>query len=322
MVVRGFLEVPIQDLARSPLAEGQTLPGLCVFGLLAVIKRKPDGVDAWNNYDKAAKTKGFDGESLLTSEGVEVTHVKVMGKPKARRTVAPEDVPLFLRVVCGKQALSTLEGADLLDTLVDRWVDRSRAKDLLMEQAQKLQERPEDLATLTQVSQVFGTPLGAVRHMRAPKRNGDGTVFVMSAIDIVMVARGCDYETARKIVFRVFKNYYKIDLEAENHVENQVELGTSCPLLYMVRFPGTGGGQASLALDVQGAGELLCVIPGSDYGAEVRRRAVDALWRVDGGDESLIDRIKANRKFQEYLVQHDPNHPLRAFGEYAEQRQT
>ncbi len=48
---------------------------------------------------------------------------------------------------------------------------------------------------------------------------------------------------------------------------------------------------------------------------------MDSLLRVEGGDESLIDRIKANRKFQEYLLQHDPDHPLRAVGEYAEQRQ-
>ena len=115
----------------------------------------------------------------------------------------------------------------------------------------------------------------------------------------------------------------KVDLEAEDQVQNQVSEGTSCLLTYMVRFfkGEQGGGSSSLALDVQGAGELLCVIPGSDFGALVRRRAVDALLRVEGGDESLIDRIKANRKFQEYLRQHDPNHPLRAIGEYAEQRQ-
>ncbi len=45
--------------------------------------------------------------------------------------------------------------------------------------------------------------------------------------------------------------------------ENQVELQTDCLLLYLVHFPGSAGGQASLALDVQGACELLCVIPGS-----------------------------------------------------------
>ena len=48
---------------------------------------------------------------------------------------------------------------------------------------------------------------------------------------------------------------------------------------------------------------------------------MDTLLRVEGGDESLIDRIKANRKFQEYLQAHDPEHPLRSVGEHAERRQ-
>jgi hypothetical protein len=321
MAVRSYLEVPTQDLARSPLSEGQTLPGLCVFGILAVFKSKSEGKDAWNNFDKTAKAKGSDGESLLSNEGVQVTHAKVVGKPKARRTVEPKDVPSFLAVVYGKPALPTLEGLDLLETLVARGVDRERAKDLMAEQVQKLQEKPEDVETLAQVSQVFGTPRGAVRTMRTPKRNGEGSVFVMSAIDLVMAARGCDYAAAQSIVFRIFKDYYKVDLEEENRVENQVEYQADCLILYTVRFPGALGGRPTPALDVQGACELLCVIPGSDFGAVVRRRAVDTLLRVEGGDESLIDRIKANRKFQEYLAQHDPNHPLRAVGEHAERRQ-
>jgi len=240
MAVRSYLEVPTQDLARSPLSEGQTLPGLCVFGILAVFKSKSEGKDAWNNFDKTAKAKGSDGESLLSNEGVQVTHAKVVGKPKARRTVEPKDVPSFLAVVYGKPALPTLEGLDLLETLVARGVDRERAKDLMAEQVQKLQEKPEDVETLAQVSQVFGTPRGAVRTMRTPKRNGEGSVFVMSAIDLVMAARGCDYAAAQSIVFRIFKDYYKVDLEEENRVENQVEYQTDCLILYTVRFPGQG----------------------------------------------------------------------------------
>jgi hypothetical protein len=62
----------------------------------------------------------------------------------------------------------------------------------------------------------LGCPLSVVRHKRALKKNGeDGTVFVISAIDLVMVARGCDYETSKKIIFHIFKDYYKMDLEAE-----------------------------------------------------------------------------------------------------------
>jgi hypothetical protein len=172
------------------------------------------------------------------------------------------------------------------------------------------------------VSEIFGTSLSVVRHRRALKKNGeDGTVFVISAIDLVMVARGCDYKTAWSIIYRIFKDYYKVDLEAEaDHVNNHVAVDASCIHCYVVQFLGERQ-KKTLALDVQGACELLCVIPGSDFGAAVRRRAVDSLLRLEGGDESLIDRIKANRKFQEYLLQHDPDHPLRAVGEYAEQRQ-
>lgn len=137
-----------------------------------------------------------------------------------------------------------------------------------------------------------------------------------------MAARRCEYAAAQSIVFRVFKDYYNVDLEAADPVENPVNGQAGCLLVYRVRFfTGERGGSSSLALDVQGACELLCVIPGSDFGAAVRRRAVDTLLRVEGGDESLIDRIKANHQFQEYLAQHDPNHPLRAVGEYAERRQ-
>jgi hypothetical protein len=38
--VCSFLEVPIQDITRDPLVDEQTLPRLCVFGLLAIAKKK------------------------------------------------------------------------------------------------------------------------------------------------------------------------------------------------------------------------------------------------------------------------------------------
>ena len=65
-----------------------------------------------------------------------------------------------------------------------------------------------------------------------------------------------------------------------------------------------------MALDVQGSGELLFLIPGSEVSPAFRRRAVDAVLRVEGGDESLIDRIQRNRKFHDYLREHDPEHSL------------
>jgi hypothetical protein len=263
MTVRSYLEVPTQDLARSPLAEGQTLPGLCVFGILAVFKRKPEGTDVWNNFDKAAKAKGSDGETLLSNQGVQVTHAKVVGKPKARRTVAPTDVPSFLAVVCGKSALPALEGQDLLETLVARGLDRDRAQALLAEQIQKLQEKPEDVATLAQVSQVFGTPLEAVRHMRTPKRNGEGTVFVMSAIDLVMAARGCDYAAARSLVFR--GNIFHIFMDNDKNV------------MYRVQFPGQGN-SSSCALTMEGSIRIIQHLQNTTTPQRLQYKSKDHLY--------------------------------------------
>jgi hypothetical protein len=147
----------------------------------------------------------------------------------------------------------------------------------------------------------------------------DRTVLVFSAIDMVMLAKGCNYNTAQLIVYKIFKDYYGINLEAE---ELEEELADQSDRLnfYRVQFSGQGQ-QEVFALDIQGACELLCLIPGSDFSSSLRRRAVDTLLRVEGGDSSLIDRIIANRKFQEYLQAKDPDHPLRAVGEHAEQRE-
>jgi hypothetical protein len=60
----------------------------------------------------------------------------------------------------------------------------------------------------------LGCPLSVVRHTGVLLKRMARTVFVISAIDLVMVARGCDYETSKKIIFHIFKDYYKMEAEA------------------------------------------------------------------------------------------------------------
>jgi hypothetical protein len=43
--------------------------------------------------------------------------------------------------------------------------------------------------------------------------------------------------------------------------------------------------------------------------------------RYLGGDLSLIHEVERMNHVQTFLRENDPEHPLRAFGEYAEQRQ-
>ena len=106
---------------------------------------------------------------------------------------------------------------------------------------QTLPERRLAMPDLSQhgpvVLQVQVPLLAAVHEASAPQQGlrlevgtGDGQV-------VTPQARGCDYKTAQKIVFRIFKDYYHMDLQAEDQVQNQVSEEAS-RLTYMVRFPG------------------------------------------------------------------------------------
>jgi hypothetical protein len=62
------------------------------------------------------------------------------------------------------------------------------------------------------------------------------------------------------------------------------------------------------------------VIPGSELSAAVRREAAQKLLRVAGGDASLIATIEGNQRLQAFRRENDPDHPLRAAGEFVERR--
>ncbi|NDD92039.1 hypothetical protein EBZ37_08145 [bacterium] len=68
----------------------------------------------------------------------------------------------------------------------------------------------------------------------------------------------------------------------------------------------------TIALEIQHAVELLLLIPGNSFSAALRRQAVDALLRIEGGDPGLIDRVLAQQRFQAYLTESCPDHPLLA----------
>jgi hypothetical protein len=83
----------------------------------------------------------------------------------------------------------------------------------------------------------------------------------------------------------------------------------------------THGGRPVMYLEILPTVELLMIIPGCEISAQIRRQAADRLLRVEGGDQSSIDRIVAQHHFQNFLATNDPDHPLRAVGEYAELRE-
>ena len=136
--------------------------------------------------------------------------------------------------------------------------------------------------------------------------------MVFAGIDLVMLAKDCSYAAAQTLLHRIMQDYYGLDAAVEGQAD--------CLHFYRVRFPGQGQ-QLTVAFDVQQASQLLMLIPKCGFSAQKLKEASDVALRIEGGDLSLFDRIVANRKFQQYLAEHDPDHPLRSVGEYAEARQ-
>ena len=167
----------------------------------------------------------------------------------------------------------------------------------------------DEEASAKAIEGLFGSRDACVRYRR------EGGEFLFSVIDLAMVAKGCDYEAAQKLVWRLAEEYFDERLGDDDPAENQ----TTCLIFRRIIFDGQRG-RPTPCLAVDKAIEFLMLIPGSEISAAVRREAAQCLVRVAGGDESLITAIEENSKLQEYLRAHDPGHPLRAAGEFAEKR--
>ena len=88
-----------------------------------------------------------------------------------------------------------------------------------------------------------------------------------------------------------------------------------------LKFGGRGGNRDSLVpKDLATLIEIIFLLPGRSA-AKVRQSAAQIFVRYLGGDLSLIHEVERMNHVQTFLRENDPEHPLRAFGEYAEQRQ-
>jgi hypothetical protein len=268
---RSFMEVPLQDIARTPLPEGRLSPGMCVFGTLAVARNKTDGGQIWRNFVSGMRRSGTqDPEGYLVEKGVHVYNAALIGwnENRTRRVVVPEEVPRLLASVLPKtEALNALK-VDLLNTLIARGLAEEVARDAIEDQKTLLDESPQDLQLVKQVLTVFGvegdTETHRLRRKRVPHRGGspDRTTMVFSANDLVMLAKGCSYNTARQIVDRILKEYYEVNLESFeiNPVEEVVDLSVGRENIYKVQFPCQGQ-RKTLALTVEGCSRLLQIFP-------------------------------------------------------------
>jgi hypothetical protein len=251
---------------------------------------------------------GREGRLVFRDSGVDFpTTLGFLGsKGKRVKLVGGLDIPRFLVAMLRKDlALKALRDASLVERL-SQIHPREEVEAAIREALEPLEA--EEAQSVAALEGLFGRPGARVRYDRV------GGEFFFSAIDLAMVAKACDYKTAQKLVWRLAEEYFEGRLG-----ENRAEKETSCLLFRTILFEGQRGRPAP-CLTVDKAVEFLMVIPGSEISASVRREASRSLLRIAGGDESLIATIEENRKLQEYLRAHDPEHPLRAAGEFAEKR--
>ena len=151
--------------------------------------------------------------------GVVFRDTFIVGSVKPKPTVPLSHAPMCLAVVLEKvlaRSVLLSEELQLHETLVLRGMNSEAATAVIAAaMAATETERPGDVEMVRKVGAIFGD-IGKVRFTRVP-RGGDGgdTVLVFSAIDLVMAAKGCEYKTARRMVWRLFKEYYGIDLNLD-----------------------------------------------------------------------------------------------------------
>lgn len=279
------MEVPLQDVARTPLPEGVEHAGMCVFTTLAVAKRTTDGGQVWRNFTKSTRNPGgSDPECLLQQKGVCIYRAALIGwnDRRTRRVVTPKHVPQLISIVLPKaEALASLNSLDLLNSLVARGLTEEAARDAIEEQKTSLEESAEDLQLVRQVLSVFGVEgdaeTGRLRRKRVPRRGGPPgrTTMVFSAIDLVMLAKGCTYNTAHMIVYRIFRNYCKIDLSNFKVVDGEAVESLADIKCYLCQFPGQRE-KKTVALTLDGCVRLKEILPRSPR--RLRRKVRDHLY--------------------------------------------
>jgi hypothetical protein len=314
--LRTFLDVAVQDALRSPF-DGPEQP-FAAFDALAVGAGTEDGGSVFRNWKKKASKDPRaerDASGDVVVPDVQLQEAAVEGQKRPTKVVGPRQTPAFLATVLPRrQALDSLRLPELKlrEAMVVRGVPEDAARAAIDEAVLRLED-PRDVETLRRFAGVFDKAVPDLKFQRVPKKDGQGTVLVLGTTGLVMMAKGCDYNAARSIVYRIFKSYYGVeDVEADDVANNQPE---SC--FYRIQFQGRGQ-RFAVALDLAQSAEFLLLVPGCDFSVQLRRRAVDVLLRVEGGDQSLINRINANAKFQAYLKEHDPDNPLRALGEHTD----
>jgi hypothetical protein len=108
----------------------------------------------------------------------------------------------------------------------------------------------------------------------------------------------------------------RLDKDAAAHYLRRVtevspNVSTACTNIH---FPGRGQRPTPVAQNLKVLIQVIFLLPGQQA-ALVRQAAAEVFVRFMGGDLSLIGEVQRIHEVQAFLREHEPDHPMRVFGE-------
>ena len=149
----------------------------------------------------------------------------------------------------------------------------------------------------------------AIMDLSKVRKTTDGKV---SVIDVISQVKKCQAHYAAQLYGRLLSEERVPQCELRSIAQRTSEstvagsARTSCRPNYLTPI-------ASAAEII----EVIWQLPGA---ADFRKNCAKVCVRYLGGDESLVEEVRMNRRLQEQLQEEAPNHPARIFGEAVEQQ--
>ena len=139
--------------------------------------------------------------------------------------------------------------------------------------------------------------------LTAIRKTEDGKV---SVVDVIAQIKKCTGNYAAKTYRRL------LDEERVPTCElRDIQKGTICPRHKRSAYNTPIATAAEIT-------EIVWQLPGT---SEFRKNCAKVCVRYLGGDETLVEEVRMNRRLQEQLREEAPDHPARLFGEAVEQEQ-
>jgi hypothetical protein len=129
----------------------------------------------------------------------------------------------------------------------------------------------------------------------------------VSVIDVILQIKRCTSEYAAQVYQRLLSEERVATCEVRNIAQRTSEGSTA-----RCTRPTTSTPIATAAEII----EVIWQLPGA---ADFRKNCAKVCVRYLGGDESLVEEVRMNRRLQEQLQEEAPDHPARIFGEAVEQ---